>query len=204
MIKYVVFDFDGTLADTFEVTKRIVEKRVGAISADDIELLRNEGAKKALKKKNIPLWKVPAMALEVTSSLRKEKDIKIFPKVPELLKVISKSYKLGIVSSNCSENIEDILKKHELAGLFRFIYSQSSIFGKHFVLQKMLVKYNIKPFEAVYVGDEDRDIIAAKKAGIKSIAVTWGYNSQKRLKTVGPDHIVGSPGQIIKKLDRGV
>ena len=197
MIKYIVFDFDGTLADTFDVIKTIATKEYGAIDID-FELVKELGAKSFLKQMNIPLWKLPEMAINVTSKLRNSKDIKLFPGIIDLLNNLKNNYKIGIVSSNSKENIIDTLKIHNIESLFEFVYSDSSIFGKHLVLKKMCGKYKINPLEVIYVGDEDRDIIAAKKIKIKTIAVTWGFNSKEKLSREKPDYIVDSPIQILE------
>ena len=195
-IKYIVFDFDGTLADTFESIKEIARNEIGDISDEDFDLLKDEGIKGIMKRKNIKFWKLPKMALTVTSKLKNKGDIRLFPEMINLVQSLSKSYKIGIVSSNSEENIIQTLRKNNIINLFDFVFSQSSIFGKHIVLKKMCRKYQINPSEVIYVGDEDRDIAASKKAKIKHIAVTWGYNSEKRLRELAPDYIANSPKEI--------
>lgn len=199
MINYIVFDFDGTLADTFDAIKTIATTEYGEYDID-IELFKSEGAKGMLKKLDIPRWKLPGMILNVTSKLRKSKDVKLFPGIIDLLNMLKKDYKIGILSSNSKEIINDKLKAYIIEDLFEFVYSESSLFGKHLVLERMCSKHTINPLEVVYVGDEDRDIIAAKKAKIKTIAVTWGFNSKERLSKEEPDYIVDSPMQIIEAL----
>ena len=177
MIKYIVFDFDGTLADTFDVIKTIAMNEYSEYDID-LELFKYEGAKGLLKKLNIPRWKIPGMILNVSTKLRNSKDIKLFPGIIDLLISLKKEY-----------NIEN---------LFEFVYSDSSLFGKHLVLKKMCNKYNIHPLDVMYVGDEDRDIIASKKVNIKTIAVTWGFNSKEKLSREKPDYLVDSPFQILE------
>ena len=202
MIKYIVFDFDGTLADTFEVIKNIALNEYGhEYGGDDIdfELFKNEGTKSFLKKMNIPLWKLPEMALRVTSKLRNSKNIKLFPGIIDVLSnLTANNYKLGILSSNSKENIIDTLKKHHIENLFEFVYSDSSLFGKHLVLKKMCRIHNINPLDVIYIGDEDRDIVAAKKVKIKNIAVTWGFNSKEKLCKALPDYLADNPMQILE------
>lgn len=199
MIKYIVFDFDGTIADTFDIIKAVVIKEYGEYALNfDFESIKNEDTKGLLKKLNIPLWKLPQMALNVTSKLGDNNDVKLFPEIIDLLNSLKKNYKLGILSSNSRENIIDTLIKHGIDDIFEFVYSGSSIFGKHLVLKRMCSKYNIDPCEVIYVGDEDRDIVAAKKAKIKNIAVTWGFNSKEKLSKEMPDYIVDSPMQILE------
>lgn len=197
MIKQIVLDFDGTLADTFDVMNNIAKKEYGEYDID-LELIKNEGAKALLKKVNIPSWKIPEIILNVTSKLRNNKDIKLFPDIVNLLNTLKNDYKIGIVSSNSEEIIIDTLKEYNIDTLFEFVYSDSSLFGKHLVLKKMCSKYKINPLEVIYVGDEDRDIIAARKAKIKTIAVTWGFNSKERLSRENPDYLVDSPMQILE------
>ena len=201
MIKYIVFDFDGTLADTFDVIKNIAMSEYDEYDID-LESFKHLGAKEILKMVNIPSWKLPGMILNVTSKLRKNKDIKLFPGSIDLLNNLNKNYKLGILSSNSQEIINDTLKKYNIDNLFEFVYSESSLFGKHLVLKKMCAKYNINPHEVIYVGDEDRDIIAAKKIKIKTIAVTWGFNSKEKLSKEKPDLIVDSQMQILEGISQ--
>lgn len=200
MIKYIVFDFDGTLADTFEIVKVLIKSEFEDASDKDFELFKDEGIRGMMKRKNVHIWELPKMILRITSKMKHNKDVKLFPEVLATLSTLSQSYKLGIVSSNSEENVIQTLKNHNVHGLFDFIFSQSSIFKKHKVLEKMCAKYQINPSEVIYVGDEDRDIIAANKIKIKNIAVTWGYNSEKKLKEVNPNYIVNSPKEIIEKI----
>jgi len=199
MNKQIIFDFDGTLIDTFDVIKNIVINEYGEYDID-FELFKHKGAKGLLKKANIPRWKLPGMILNVTSKLRKSENIKLFPGIVDLLYSLKSNYKIGIVSSNSKDIIIDTLKKDNIENLFEFVYSESSLFGKHLVLKKMCKKHNINPLDVIYVGDEDRDIIAAKKAGIKNIAVTWGFNSKEKLSRENPDYLVDSPMQILEVL----
>lgn len=197
MIKYIVFDFDGTLADTFDVIKTIALNEYSEYDID-LELFKDEGAKGLLKKLNIPRWKIPGMMLNVSAKLRNNKDIKLFPGIIDLLNRLNKNYKIGILSSNSKEIIIDTLKEYNIENLFEFVYSDSSLFGKHLVLKKMCNKYNIDPLDVIYVGDEDRDIVASKKVNIKTIAVTWGFNSKEKLSREKPEYLVDSPMQILE------
>lgn len=197
MIKYIVFDFDGTIANTIDDIKEIVRISLDDYSEADFDLLRNEGIKEVIKRKNIPMYKIPKMVLNITSQLKNKTNIPLFADMITVLQTLAANYKLGIVSSNSEENIRQCLEKHHLDKLFVFVFSQSSIFGKHLVLKKMCQKHKLNPAEIVYVGDEDRDIIACKKVKIKNMAVCWGYNAEKRLRAVAPDFIVTSPLEMI-------
>jgi phosphoglycolate phosphatase len=197
MIKYIVFDFDGTIANTIDDIKEIVRTSLDDFSEDDFDLLRNEGIKEVIKRKNIPMHKIPKMVLLITSQLKNKTNIPLFAGMINVIQTLATNYKLGIVSSNSEENIKQCLEKHQLDKVFDFVFSQSSIFGKHLVLKKMCQRYKLNPSEIVYVGDEDRDIIACKKVKIKNMAVCWGYNAEKRLRAVAPDFIVTSPVEMI-------
>jgi len=200
MIKYIVFDFDGTIANTIDVIKEIVRTSLDDFSEDDYELLRNEGIKEVIKRKNIPMHKIPKMVLLITSQLKNKTNISLFAGMINVIQTLATNYKLGIVSSNSEENIRQCLEKHQLDKVFDFVFSQSSIFGKHLVLKKMCQRYKLNPSEIIYVGDEDRDIIACQKVKIKNMAVCWGYNAENRLRAVAPDFIVNSPVEIINIL----
>lgn len=202
MIQYIVFDFDGTLADTIDVIKEMIRSEMDDISEEDYEVFRSEGIKKLIKRKNIPLRKIPKMILHFTSRLNAKKDIPIYPEMIPLLHKLSSRYRLGIVSSNSEENIRQCLAKHQVEDLFDFVYSQSSIFGKHLVFKSMCKKHKLNPAEILYVGDEDRDIIACKKAMIRSIAVCWGFNSEKCLREANPDYVATSPSEIMNVLEK--
>jgi phosphoglycolate phosphatase len=201
MAKYIVFDFDGTIADTHQDIKNIVnDLKKDKDKEINFEEIRDKGTKYLIKRAKIPFWRLPKLTYKVLTELRKRTDIKLFPEIINVFKQLNKKYKLGIVSSNSKKNINEVLKKHKVQNLFDFIYSDSSLFGKHRVLKRMLKKYNLTSNDVIYVGDEDRDIIAAKKTSIKVIAVTWGYNSEKRLCKENPNYLVKFPKQLIKAI----
>ena len=201
MKKYIVFDFDGTLADTYKdilnIARGLKKDKYKEINLEDI---RDHGSKYLIKKLGISPYKLSKLIFQVKSKLKKRNNIKLFPEILDILKKLSEKYNLGIVSSNSEENIRIVLRRYEVEDLFEFIYSNSSIFGKHLVLKRMCRKYKIDPEDIIYIGDEDRDVVAAKKAKIKIIAVTWGFNSEKLLKEKNPDYLVNNPKEILEKI----
>ncbi|GAF99656.1 unnamed protein product, partial [marine sediment metagenome] len=147
----------------------------------------------------IPLAKVPTIIEEGRSGLaEKIESVAPVEGIEEvLLRLKAGGYELGILTSNSRETVDKFLKKNNL-DLFDFIYSGSSLFGKDRVLEKLLKDRKLKSKQAVYVGDEIRDIDAAKKVGVRIVAVGWGYNTGQLLRKRNPDYLVESPKELVK------
>lgn len=87
-----------------------------------------------------------------------------------------------------------------LNGIFDFVYSGRNIFGKDIVIGRLLENHKIEKTSAIYVGDETRDIEAAKKLGIPIVAVSWGFNARKILAAKKPNGIVDDPNNLLECL----
>ncbi|MBE9162212.1 MULTISPECIES: HAD-IA family hydrolase [Microcoleaceae] len=204
MTKVIIFDFDGTLADTIDILLSITNRlsaEFGFKSATKEELaqLSNLNSWEILRYSGISLFKFPLLIRKLRSELRSEiSDVQLFPGIKEvLLELKKRGFQLGIITSNSRENVLAALENNNLQDTFTFIYSGST-FGKHKVINKWLRKEHINPEEVFYVGDEIRDIDAARKTGIKIIAVGWGFNSQEVLVLHHPDFLIERPQQLIE------
>jgi phosphoglycolate phosphatase len=204
-MKYVVFDFDGTIADTFEVMREEGNKILGRYNITiDAEEARKVGLRKIIFKSKFPIIEIPKCLIELRQNIRARviSNVKTFPGMPEVLKDLSLKYTLGVVSSNAQENINGFLEKNDLIKYFEIIYSDSSLFGKQRILKRLCSKFDLSSAEVLYIGDEDLDIQAAKRLGIKIIAVSWGYNSLERLREEFPDGLVEKVSKLRLEIDR--
>lgn len=199
----LVFDFDGTIADTLDSHLRILnhlstEFRFRRITPHEVESLRDKSYQEILRCLQIPLIKVPLLVARVRRELRKE--ISVIEPVQGIREVLlslkSWDYTLGILTSNSTENVKHFLKNHQLE-VFDFVSAYSHLWGKKKRLHTLIKKNGVPLHDVFYIGDETRDIEAAKKAGIRSIAVTWGYNSQKALAAYGPEYLIHHPNQLL-------
>jgi len=204
MTKVIIFDFDGTLADTIDILLSITNRlsaEFGFKSATKEELaqLSNLNSWQILQYSGISIFKFPLLIRRLKAELHSEvPQIQLFPGIKEvLLELKKRGFQLGIITSNSRENVLASLAKNGLQDTFTFIYSGST-FGKHKVINKWLRIENINPQKVVYVGDEVRDIDAAKKTGIKVIAVGWGFNSQEALAAQNPDFLIERPQELIE------
>ncbi|PSB39723.1 carotenoid oxygenase [filamentous cyanobacterium Phorm 46] len=204
MLKVIIFDFDGTLADTIDILLSISNRlsaEFGFKSATKEELaqLSNLTSSQILRYSGISIFKFPLLIRKLKAELHNEiPNIQLFPGIKEVLLELTKlGFQLGIITSNSRENVLALLEINGLQGTFTFIYSGST-FGKHKVIKKWLKKEHINPEKVIYVGDETRDIDAAKKTGIKIIAVSWGFNSKSALAAQNPDFLIERPQQLIE------
>lgn len=201
--KYVVFDFDGTLADTFDLALKIYnriapEYNCTLIGHEDRELLRTERPQKLFKEYGFTDLKVFLLLLRMRKELSKHiPDIGLVKGIKDSLLNIKKAgYNLGILTSNSKNNVSKFLEYNDMSGLIDFIYSGKGLFGKDRVIRRMLDSEKILRENVIYVGDETRDIEASKKAGIPVIAVTWGLNNREVLSSMGPDCLADDPQEL--------
>ena len=207
MLKAVLFDFDGTLADTGHIMFKAYEKlgdkyELPAVNHDEIDQIRALSIRDRFKKAGVPIFKMPAILRETKQVYADHiNTAKPFPGSAELLKSIKdRGLLLSIISSNTEKNIISFLTAHKL-DYFDHIRTTSSLFGKHRAIKGFLNELRLKPEEAIYIGDELRDIIACKKVPIRVVAVTWGYDHITLLKDAKPDFLAEKPDDILAVLD---
>jgi phosphoglycolate phosphatase len=203
--KVIIFDFDGTIADTVDALVSITNslaQRFGyiPISREELSILRNLTSREILKYSGISAFKVPFLVKRVKSELKnKIKDLKPIPGIREaLIALRNQGHRLGIITSNSKENVTEFLQVNELENLFEFIHSGVTIFGKTTIINNLLRQKQLKTQEVIYVGDETRDVESSKKANIKVIAVTWGFNSQEALAKEKPDFLIHEPQELVE------
>ena len=205
-IKLIIFDFDGTIADSLQagikITNKIADKlNFRKLDPNKIDYYKNLSPSDFLKLMKVPIYKIPALATIYHAEFNKIiGQLKPFANIDIVVKELAKHYKLGILSSNSVENIKIFLKNNNLDSYFSFIHSQPHIFGKSANIKRILRQARLNNRQAIYIGDEVRDIQAAKKAKIPIIAVSWGLNSLQNLQKHNPDFLITEPLQILDLL----
>lgn len=203
-ITTILFDFDGTLADTVRAGVAAfneIAERYGflAITAENVEVLRGQGPRAVMKALSIPMIRVPTVLRSLRSGVKSALPTIGFTNgmraaIGELK---AKGYRLGIVTSNSAENVLAFLKKND-ADFFDFIQAGTGIFNKGSKIKKLMVREGLKKDETVFVGDEIRDLEAARKSGLAAIAVTWGLNSREGLVAAGAEVVVDRAQELVE------
>lgn len=203
-IQTVVFDFDGTIADTLDVLIQIVNElsiKFGypPTSPQQVEQYKQLSSRQILRQSQISYFKLPFVIWKAQRELAfRMTQIQPCPDMTAVLQDLkAEGYQLGILTSNSRSNVETFLRFNQLEHQFDFIYSGLTVFGKERLFRKLLRQENLKPEHLVYVGDETRDIEAAKKVGVASIAVGWGFNATTTLKKHNPDRTVKTPRELL-------
>jgi phosphoglycolate phosphatase len=204
--KLVIFDFDGTLADTLgwflrvinDVAERFKFKR---IEPGEVEMLRGMGAADITAHLGVPRWKLPLIAHHMRKRKSRELgETKLFDGVDRLLTEFAEhGISIAVVSSNSEANVRAILGP-ELAARISFFECGASLFGKAAKFRKVLRRSGYSPREALCIGDEVRDLEAARLAGIPFGAVGWGFTRVEALRARGPDVVFTSVAEIAEAL----
>jgi len=200
----VIFDFDGTLADSFgwflavldDVAKRYGFRRV---RPDEVADFRRLDARQILERLALPRWKLPLVAAHMRS-LQAKADIHPFPGIPELIDDLSRSgLRLALVSSNAAANVRRVLGPDTIAR-FDHLDCGAGVFGKAGRLRTVLRRARVAAAQTIAVGDEIRDIDAARATGLRAGAVSWGYTDADALAARSPDFLVHSLNELRAEL----
>ncbi len=203
--KLVIFDLDGTLADSFPwflEHVNAVADRFGFrhVEAGDVDALRRSGTREILTRLEVPRWKLPFIARH----MRRLKtslggSIELFPGVePLLLSLKQAGTTTAMVSSDHEPNIRRTLRGN--AVLIDHYACGASLFGKAAKFKRAMRLAGVSPANTIAIGDELRDLEAARNARIAFGAVGWGYADPAALRAAGPDEYFESIDDIIARL----
>jgi phosphoglycolate phosphatase len=202
----IIFDFDGTIADSLEVVGDIFYEMTQHRELSDAEVakIRQMSLRQVAKRLHVHWWQIPILLMRGRKIMAgKADEISIFKGIPETLKQLkADGHKLLVMSSNSAKTIRIILRRNNLDGYFVKIYGDIGLFSKAQVLRRVLLTNRLGRKTSYYIGDEERDIEASLRIGIHCIAVAWGFSDTQRLREMHPYGLAYKPADIIKIIDQ--
>jgi phosphoglycolate phosphatase len=205
--RLAIFDFDGTLADSLpwfraSFQDMIARFDLAPVRDDEVEGLRGMSAREIMARLNVSTWQLPA----IVNDMRKRKlaaasEISLFSGIPAMLADLQRlGIKTAIVSSDSEPSVRQVLGP--ATRLITHFDCGAAMFGKHWKFRRVARRLGTRPAETICIGDEIRDIEAAKAAGMDSGAVTWGYALPDALQGAGPTHLFNSIDEMMQRLTK--
>jgi HAD superfamily hydrolase (TIGR01549 family) len=201
--KAVVFDFDGTIADSFEAALRIANGLAGEfgyrpVRPDEVDELRQQSYRQIAERLGVAWHKIPLIAARMRKELALHfEELRPFEGLPGVVHELQRrGFALGILTSNSRPNVDRFLTAHGI-DTFDFISTSASLWGKERRLKGLLKRQGLTTEQIVYVGDEVRDIEATKAIDVCMIAVAWGYSAKAHLAAHLPNHLIDRPEQLL-------
>jgi phosphoglycolate phosphatase len=208
--RLAVFDFDGTLADSFPFFLQVfdtVADTHGFRRLDRTALASWRGldTRALMRTVGLPMWKMPRvmrqfhalMAAELSGAAPR---VSLFEGVETMLRALAaRGVMLALLSSNSEANVRAVLGP-ELAALFAHYACGVSLFGKRQKLRRLLSATGLPRAAVLCIGDELRDLDAAHSEGLAFGAVTWGYSSTEALSARRPDYLFNSIAGMLAEL----
>lgn len=212
MLKAIIFDLDGTLLYTLEDLKNAVnyaleESGMPVRSLEEIKRFVGNGVKKLVIRaveggEDNPLFEKVFSDFKEYYKLHCNDNTMPYDGVMELLNYLNdKGIKMAIVSNKFDAAVKSLNKEYFNGLMESAVGEMEGVERKPApdMVYKALKELDVKPDEAIYVGDSEVDIMTAKNAGLKSIQVTWGFRDKEFLIANGGDNFVDTPMEIIEK-----
>lgn len=198
----IIFDFDGTIADSFDVVLELFYELTGheRYTPEQVTVFRRMPIRKVIKELDVPLRRAPRLLVQGRALMRRRMhDVRVFPGLHEALAQLHRDgWQLMVISTNSQQNVEAYLKEHGLRNQFDQIYGNVGLFSKTQSLRKVLRQNKLDRDKCFYVGDEIRDMQAAHKARVRGVAVAWGYNDASILRPEKPFALAEKPADLVK------
>jgi phosphoglycolate phosphatase len=203
-VAFLIFDFDGTIADTLgaivRITNRIApEYGYSPTTPEKLKYYQSLSTQEMLKQAEIPLFRLPFLLRRVRKEMSTElPNVPIVPDLADALRdLVAANHQLMVMSSNSHRNIEGFLAQHGILDLFASIQGGVGLLSKSRALRRTVQKGGIDFSQIIYVGDETRDVDASNQVGILVAAVSWGFSSREALAAQKPSFLIDHPRQLI-------
>ena len=201
MDKIILFNFNGTIVDTsslaIDIYNEIAEKKgYRKINDEEVEYLSTLSVTDRFKRLNVPIYKLPSLGITI-----KQKYQRYIPNldpvsgINEVIHELKKrGYRLGFLTTNSRDVTHQFLTSNSM-DVFDYTHYSFNPFSKTKEISSFLKKNKLNTEDVFYIGDELRDIKAARANQLCCAAVTWGYDSVKLLNSA--DYVIQHPTDIL-------
>lgn len=202
----IIFDFDGTIGDSFGLIVDIfhhITKREERLTDKQMTELRGYPLAVIAKRLHVPWYRIPWLLARGRLLMGKRMhEVPLFPGMGKTIEQLhAEGHDLFIVSSNSGRNVRKFLKQHHLYKYFTEVKGNAGLFGKSRTISRLCSSNSLKISDAIYIGDETRDVIATKAINMRIIAVGWGFADTEFLKSLHPTAFAEKPHDIITILE---
>lgn len=201
----IIFDFDGTLADSFPYVSDFLAEQAGVeLTAEQRKNLRGLSMAGMCRALGFSWMRLPLLFLvgrrRMSRAIRNLQPIAGMPAV--VAKLHADGYKLFVVSTNSTHNVRRFLHHHQLYKYFSGAYGGADVFGKAAALRRLVRQHKLDIEDCIYIGDELRDIQAAESIDMKAIAVSWGFARTSDLEAENPKGVVHHPDELLDMIGK--
>ena len=194
MLKNIIFDWSGVIKDALGIHYWIVNKMFWELSGKNISVgeMKNSWEWPYMKFWNKYFPELTAEQEEIlyrkTITSNECPKPKAYPGIVDLIKKLKeRKIPMAVLSSDLPETFFPEMKDFGLENIFDDLLV--GIHDKGEFIEELLIKNNFKPAETFLIGDTEHELRVAKKAGVKTIAVTWGFDEEEKLKAMKPDYV---------------
>lgn len=206
--RLIVFDFDGTLADSLGTLVAVYNRLAPGLGLNpvvDLEAARSTPTRRLLKQLGVRFWRLPRVVRAYQSAVAAEAHA---PRLHDgvaavLTELADRGARLGVLSSNREDNIRRCLRANGVEDRFAFVIGYPKLFGKAKALRRILKAERLGRADVLFVGDELRDLEAGKKARVATAAVTWGFHAEPLLAGGGATFLVRRPDELLGLAEGG-
>jgi phosphoglycolate phosphatase len=197
MKKFILFDFDGVIVDSFRPAYEVVKMMCSHTTEEDYKK-RFEG--------NVNDWEAPIdihtpecrtdleFFTEYVPRIRKE--VIIMPGIKEIILELEKQYTLIIISSTITSPIKELLGDFGLTEHFDWVMGNDVHKSKVEKMKMVFEKYGITSKDCVFITDTLGDMREAEKVDVGVIGVTWGFHSLETLNKGKYYSLVNKPDEL--------
>ena len=201
----IIFDFDGTIADSFDFVADFLADEAGQapLDADKKQTLRGLSMFAMARRLGHSWWRLPRLLFKGRKGMGPVMNqVKPCDGMAELFqKLHGEGHELFILSSNTVPNVHKFLHRRQLHTYFLEVYGGVGLFGKASALKRLLREQKLQKDSTIYIGDELRDVQAAQSIGMRVVAVTWGFARPSDLEALQPSALADTPARLTQILE---
>ncbi|GAK85750.1 phosphoglycolate phosphatase [Vibrio ponticus] len=217
-LKLIAFDLDGTLLDSVPdlavaADQAVRELGYAGVSEEQVRDYVGNGA-------DILIARALSQSIDIDPELSPELRAKgrelfddyyeksghklthLYPQVRETLAELKQAgFTLALVTNKPSKFVPDVLAQHNIADFFSDVLGGDAFPERKpnpVALNWLMEKHGCTPSEMLMVGDSKNDILAAKNAGCRSFALTYGYNHGEPISASEPDFVADNIAQLLE------
>ena len=206
----VFFDYDGVIVDSFAQVMNAARGAIEAVGAGrapektDLHTIPNLTFQDFGRLLGVPEKLIDRFGAEMFRILSEDAITPpAFPGIPDVIRALAGAHTLAVVTATVRDTVRHALHRDGIAQCFSDIRDGTEPGTKSDKIRAGMRKFGFEPANVFMVGDTLGDIRQGRLAGVRTIAVSWGYQSADFLRAAKPDHVAALPADLAAILARG-